>query len=214
MTIKKNPKNNISPKPDRNYSLIKAIQQEKEYKHNVLQRDTAVRKFLINECKVTNSRDVIPGQLISFNYFKPKYKDELEYYDAMPMTIFFGVFESKEGRRVLGFNLHYYPPRIRYKIMNRILEIWKPMYFKAWNEGLKKDLNYFNYVWLTEQLEKIGLSFGVRMYIPELITQIRVVPPKFWSKAVFTEGVFKKKTRQIILNYWKKFTLKETQTTS
>jgi hypothetical protein len=214
MASKTNSKNNISPKPDRNYSLIKAIRQEKEYKHNVLQRDVAVRKFLISECKVTSPQDAIPGQLISFNYLKPKYKDELEYYDAMPMTIFFGVFKSKEGRRVLGFNLHYYPPRIRYRIMDRILEIWKPMYFKVWNEGLKKDLNHFDYVWLTEQLEKIGLSFGVRMYIPELIAQIRVVPPKFWSKAVFTEGVFKKKTRQMILNYWKKFTLKETQTTS
>ena len=197
-----------SKSPNKNYSLIRDIRLEKEYKSNVKRRDTDIRKMLTNECAVTGPKDIMPGQLVSFNYLSPKLKKELEYYDAMPVTIFFGVFNTDEGRRVIGFNIHYYPPRIRYQIMDRIMEIWKPMYLKTWNDGISEDLKFFNYNWLMEQLDKVGLSFGVRMYIPSLIAQVRVVPPKLWSKAVFTEGVFKKKTRDAILNYWKNFAQK------
>ena len=196
-------------KPDKNYSLIRAIRQEKEYKHNNLQRDKAIRKIIMNECELSHPADAIPGQLLSFNYFTPKFKEELKYYDAMPVTIFFGAFNTDEGRRIMGFNIHYYPPQIRYQIMDRIMEIWKPMYLKVWNEGISKDLRNFDYVWLKEQLDKVGLGFGVRMYIPELIANVRIIPPKYWSKAVFTEGAFKKSTRGAIMNYWKNFTRKD-----
>lgn len=198
-------------KLDRGYSLIKAIRHEKEYKSNIQRRDDVVRKLLLNECRLSGPKDAIPGQLISFNYLQPRYKEELEYYDAKPMTIFFGVFQTKEGKRVIGFNIHYYPPKIRYKIMDRIFEIWRPMYAQAWEDGLRRELRYFDYAWLVEQLEKIGLTFGVRAYIPEIMAQVRVVPPKLWSKAVFTEGAFRKRSRQNILNYWKNFAPGENQ---
>lgn len=201
------PKSNTE-KPDKNYSLIREIRKEKEYKHNTTQRDAAIRKYITNECEVTGPKNIMSGQLVSFNYFEPKTKEELEYYDAMPVTIFFGVFNTDEGKRVIGFNIHYYPPRIRYQIMDRIMEIWKPMYLKVWDSGITHELQHFEYRWLMDQLEKVGLSFGVRMYIPSLIAQVRVIPPKMWSKAVFTEGVFKKRTRVAVLNYWKNFTRK------
>ena len=40
------------------------------------------------------------------------------------------------------------------------------------------------------------------MYVPNLMRNMKIVPFKNWSKAVFTEGVFKKKTRDAILKYW------------
>lgn len=192
-------------KPNKNYSLIREIRQDDLYKSNVSRRDSVARKIIEEECNVTGPKDAIPGQLISFNYFEPKWKEELEYYDAKPVTIFFGVFNTKDGQRIMGFNIHYYPPRIRFQIMDRIMEIWKPMYMKVWDEGLKGDLSHFDYKWLQMQLEKAGLGFGVRMYIPSLTGSIKVIPPRLWKKAVFTEGVFKKKTRELILDYWKKF---------
>ena len=194
-------KTNKDTKPDKNYSLIREIRKEKIYKDNTRRRDTVARKA-INEMEVTGPADVMPGQLVSFNYFQPKTKEQLEYYDAMPVTIFFGVFNTEEGKRIMGFNIHYYPPRIRFQIMDRIMEIWKPMYMKCWNDGLQNDLTHFDYRWLQMQLENAGLGFGVRMYIPNLTGAMRVVPPRLWSKAVFSEGVFKKKTRELILKYW------------
>ena len=50
-----------------------------------------------------------------FDYFEPATEEDLEYYDAMPCTIFFGIIKTEEGPRVMGFNNHYYPPKIRFK---------------------------------------------------------------------------------------------------
>ena len=38
---------------------------------------------------------------------------------------------------------------------------------------------------------------------PKLMDKITPIPTKYWQKAVFTEGRFKKRTREAILNYWK-----------
>lgn len=193
-------------KPPKDYSLIKAIREEKLYKNNVGVRDTRVRKWVDENVETTARGSIMPGQLIMFNYFEPKTKEELEYYDAMPCTIFCSEFKTQEGQpRVLGFNLHYYPPKMRYIVADRIFSIFKPIYEKSWNTPLKKGMSYMQYKMLLEQLENQGLSFGVREYIPELMHDIRPIPPKDWSKAVFTEGRFKKRTREQILNYWRQW---------
>jgi hypothetical protein len=56
---------------------------------------------------------------------------------------------------------------------------------------------------LISQLEKAKLDFGIREYIPMLMAKVTPIPVSGWQKAVFTEGHFKKETRQQILNYWK-----------
>ncbi len=187
----------------KDFKLIKAIRAEKDYKSNVVRRDKNVRRYIDENYNVKGSPSVMPGQLVMFNYFEPATKEELEYYDAMPCTIFFGVVKTKNGPRVIGFNIHYYPPRIRYQVMDRIFEIFRPMYEKTWNEPLKKEVSYFNYKMLIDQLTKAQLDFGIREYIPNLMASVTPVPPKAWSKAVFTEGRFKKRTREQIMKYWK-----------
>ncbi len=201
-TKKPQPKTQQKSKVDKNYSLIREIHKEKYYKENVPRRNKEARKYIVNECPVVGLKSIIPGQLVSFDYFTPKTEEELEYYDARPVTIFFGVFDTKEGQRIMGFNIHYYPPRIRFQVMDRIMEIWKPMYQKVWDTGLSNKLMHFDYQWLQMQLENAGLGFGVRMYIPQLTKEVRVVPPKEWQKAVFTEGEFRKRTREAIMKYW------------
>lgn len=190
-------------KAPKDFKLIKAIRAEKDYKSNVVRRDKNVRRYIDENYNVEGHPSVMPGQLVMFNYFEPATKEELEYYDAMPCTIFFGVVKTKNGPRVIGFNIHYYPPRIRYQVMDRIFEIFRPMYEKTWNEPLKKEVSYFNYKMLIDQLTKAQLDFGIREYIPNLMASVTPVPPKAWSKAVFTEGRFKKRTREQIMKYWK-----------
>ena len=199
-------------KPAKDFQLIKQIRGKDQgdikgekflYKANQQVRDRRVRKFVAENVNVKGSQTILPGQLIMFNYFEPKTKEELKYYDAMPCTIFFGIVDTDKGRRVLGFNIHYYPPRIRYELMDRIFDIYKPLYLKSWNEPLKKEMSYFNYKQLIQQLQKAKLDFGIRMYIPELMHQITPIPPSVYAKAVFSEGHFKKETREQILKYWK-----------
>lgn len=191
-------------KPPRDFSLIKSIRKSKLYKSDVDKRDAAVRKWVKESVNKKSPNSIMPGQLIMFNYFEPATKEELEYYDAMPCTIFFNEFKTKTGEsRVLGFNLHYYPPKMRYVIADRIFSIFKPIYEKSWNTPIQTPMTYIQYKMLLQQLEEQGLSFGVREYIPNLIHNIQPIAPKDWSKAVFTEGRFKKRTREQILNYWK-----------
>ena len=200
-----------SPKPPKEYQLIKAIRGKKQkniegeaslYKANVKKRDARVRKYVEENLDKQNIRAILPGQLIMFNYFQPKTEQELEYYDAMPCTIFFGVRKTELGQRVIGFNLHYYPPRIRFMVMDRIFDIFKPFYLQDWDKALNNEIPDFNYKMIMKQLERAKLDFGIRQYIPELMRQIYPIPPKDWQKAVFTEGRFKKQTRDQILKYW------------
>jgi hypothetical protein len=192
-----------SNKAPKDFNMLKAIREEKDYKSNVLRRDKNVRKYVDENLAVAGKGSILPGQLIMFNYFEPATKDKLEYYDAMPCTIFFGIVNTKNGKRVIGFNIHYYPPRIRYQLMNRIYEIFKPIYAKNFNTPLDSKMDYFNYKMLISQLQKAKLDFGIREYIPNLMAKVTPIPVSAWSKAVLTEGHFKKETREQILNYWK-----------
>lgn len=200
---KQNDGKSKNEKPPKDFSLIKAIQGESLYKNNVIRRDKQVRKYVDENLDVKGNPSVLPGQLVMFDYFEPATEEDLEYYDAMPCTIFFGIANTKNGKRVIGFNIHYYPPRIRYQVMNRIFEIFKPLYLKSWNDPITKEISHFNYKMLVEQLQKAKLDFGIRMYIPKLMASVTPIPTKDWSKAVFTEGRFKKQTREAILKYWK-----------
>jgi hypothetical protein len=192
-----------SNKAPKDFDMLKAIRSEKDYKSNVKRRDINSRKYVDENLEVKGRTSVLPGQLIMFDYFEPATKDKLEYYDAMPCTIFFGIVNTKNGKRVIGFNIHYYPPRIRFQLMARIYEIFKPIYSKQFNTPLTEEMSYFNYKMLISQLQKAKLDFGIRKYIPMLMARFTPIPVSSWPKAVLTEGHFKKETREQILNYWK-----------
>jgi hypothetical protein len=190
----------------RRFSLMKEIKNHPLYAKS--NRDKKARTMVdeykeSRKDKITSKNNITPGQLVMFKYLNPKTKEELEYYDAAPCTIFFGIFNSKEGKRVLGFNVHYFPPQLRYRIMDRIYEMYKPVYRKYFETGMTKELDGFDYKYLTDELERQNLSFAVRMYIPQLIGDTYIVPPKMWPTAMMTEGWFKKETRAAIMNYFK-----------
>ena len=191
----------------KDFSIWKEVKKHPLYK--ISNRDKKARAMIDeyreeNKPKLKSKNFIIPGQLVLFKYLNPKTQEELEYYDASPCTIFFGTFNSSQGKRVLGFNVHYFPPLLRYKIMDKIFRMYTPVYKKYFETGLPKDLDAFDYKYLTDELERQNLSFAVRMYIPQLIGDTYIVPPKMWPTALMTEGWFKKETRAAIMNFFKK----------
>ena len=90
-----------SNKAPKNFNMLKAIREERLYKANVKRRDATARKFVDENYDIKGKPAILPGQLIMFNYFEPKTKEELQYYDAMPCTIFFGIVNTKNGKRVI-----------------------------------------------------------------------------------------------------------------
>lgn len=185
-----------------NYTLMEDIKSSPMY--GKVNRDPFARQVIEANCQQSPHNRIVPGQLVLFEYFEPKTKDKLEYYDASPCTIFFGVFNSKQGRRILGFNIHYYPPKMRYAIMDKIFKIYRPVYTKYFTTGTTKEIDAFDYSYLITALRRQGLEFGVREYIPSLIGKTWMIPPNQWQVAVFTEGWFKKKTRAAIMKFWRK----------
>lgn len=188
------------------FNLLKSVKENKLYK--ISNRDKKARAIIDDYQKndksaKTSKNLIVPGQLVLFKYLAPKTLEELEYYDASPCTIFFGIFNSSEGKRVLGFNVHYFPPALRYIIMDKVFEMYKPVYRKYFESGLSRDIDAFDYRYLVDELERHNLSFAVRMYIPSLIGDTCIIPPKLWTDAMFTEGWFKKETRARIMQLYK-----------
>ena len=193
----------IKESADAKYKLISDIKKSPLYGKSG--RDAVARKWIEDNCEKAHKRKILPGQLIMFNYFEPKTKEDLEYYDAMPCTIFFNVVDTSQGKRVLGFNIHYYPPKMRYQIMNKIFEIYRGVFVKYFSVPNTSAVDAFDYRILIQQLDKANLGFGVRMYIPELIGDPYIITANKWQVAVFTEGNFKKKTRTQIMTFWSKW---------
>lgn len=195
----------------KNFDMMKdGIQASPLYKANMERRVKMAPRIIRENCEKIGGSKIVPGQMIYFNYFEPKTKEELEYYDATPCTIYFSNYQSINGLRIIGFNLHYYPPRIRYRVMSLIYKLFRPMFDQTWDDGPDAAMPYFDYQYIIDTLDKYNLGFGVRMYIPSLITDARLVPTKWIPTALFTEGNFKKRTREQIMHYWQNWNMKET----
>ena len=132
------------------YTLMKDIKSSPMY--GKTNRDPYARQLIDDNCQKVPRNKIVPGQLVLFEYFDPKTKDKLEYYDASPCTIFFGVFRAKQGKRIIGFNIHYYPPRLRYAIMDKIFKIYKPVYTKYFTTGTTREIDAFDYAYLVSNL--------------------------------------------------------------
>lgn len=188
----------------KNFNLYEDIKKSPLYKKSFSKRDVLARDFLkSNTARATNGTKTVPGQMLIFHYFNPITKDELEYYDASPCTIFFGVYNSNQGKRIIGFNIHYMPPRTRWRIVDEIFKMYRPIFLKYFETGIDREIDAFDYQYIMEELEKRKLSFAVRQYDPKRMANVHNIQPSCYTAACYTEGWFKKQTRQQILNHWK-----------
>ena len=177
--------------------------------HPLAKKPTAIRSKLafreLIRALTPTKKYCLPGQVVLFKYNEPKYKDELEYYDATPFCIFFGITRTKDNNiREIAFNLHYFPPYARMKIMNAVFEVYRAYYEKYFNESPNKPNKYINYDVLKRMLKKQKIGFGLRMYIPVLRKQTYVLPTKMIPTGCFTEGHFNGATLANIRAYWRK----------
>lgn len=150
---------------------------------------------------------LLPGQFVIFGYPEPKYKEELEFYDATPMILSIGITRTDDGViREVGLNLHYFPPRIRMRILNTTYELFKSHFQKCFNDAPNKPASFINYKALKAVLKRNAkVAFGIKMYIPVLRGNTYVLPTKLIPTAFFTEGHFHKATLMQVQKYWRQF---------
>ena len=218
--IKKSEHNTFGHTPNLN-DLVNKIYDPDEIKefemneaiesHPLVERPTSIRSkmaysALFKQIKPTK-KYLLPGQIVLFHYSEPKYKEELEYYDASPLTLFCGITRTADGNiREVGINLHYYPPFTRIRVINAIYEHFKPYFDKNFNDINGKPNTWISYSavkHLAKSSSKIG--FGVKMYIPVLRGASYVLPTRLVPTACFTEGHFSKATLQQIFHFWRSF---------
>lgn len=194
------------PDEIKNYQLDEAINN-----HPLVKRPTAIRsklayKEIIHNTKPTK-KYLLPGQVVLFHYAEPKFKEELEYYDRTPFTLFLGITRTKDGNiREVGLNLHYYPPYARARILNHTYEVFKPYFDKNFNDVTGKPNTFISYDRLKHLMRNnLKIAFGIKMYIPVLRQASWVIPTRLLSTAMYTEGHFSKASLQQIFHFWRQF---------
>lgn len=188
------------------YNITEAINN-----HPLAKRPTNVRsklayKEILSNLKPTK-RYLLPGQCVVFEYLEPKFKEELEYYDRTPFTLFLGITRTKEDTiREIGLNLHYFPPFTRARILTQTYNAFKPYFKKYFNEASTKPNTVISYDALKHIMKTNSkIAFGIKMYVPVLRSKSFVLPTKYLSTAFYTEGHFSKATLGQIFRFWRQF---------
>lgn len=124
--------------------------------------------------------------LFIFEYKNPKFKGTsvLPWFDEHPLIISLGPVVTNQGVRNLGFNLHLLPPRIRLIVICAIFEMYKKLY--RYQVFYKQDKPVqIHYKQIVKALERFGVKFCIRMYIPARMNKVVRFPIKEWHKAIF-----------------------------
>lgn len=194
--------------PSRKFDLQKAVKTNPLAKRPPVERTQTAWKAIIRECD-KGKPVLLPGQICAFRYDDPLHKEDLSYYDAAPLVIFFGHFKTKDGKtRELGFNLHYFPLVVRKVILGKFYTFFYKDFQKNFEKGSHQAISNFNYKHLRQimkVLKKNKCDFAVREYAAEQRKKTYLIPPRLYSTAIYTEGDFQKKTRDNIFRFWKSF---------
>ncbi len=196
---------------NKNYSLLEAIKRNPIYsiKNRVGRHNRAI---LFIKDKLTmhpKNRPILVGTMVTFRYLDPKYKDKLDYYDSFPLVIILGYAEGVNKQQLeMGLNLHYFPPDIRYKVLDTIYKMYERIYDKARREGVAKAFN-INYKTIMAGLKKYKPEFALRSYIPSRRSKTFEIPVNHWESAIFIEPKFKKKGTAFIHRMHSKFKTKK-----
>ena len=169
-------------------------------------RSKLAYKFIMENQNIT-AKYLLPGQICMFSYNDPKTKDELEYWDKTPLTLFFGAFRTKNGDiREIGLNLHYYPPFTRRKILVKVYETFKSYFQKCFNHPQHKPNMFMDYKTLKHLIGRDSkIAFGVKEYVPMLRGITYVIPTKMLPIAFYTEGHFSRATIMQVQQFWRQF---------
>lgn len=190
----------------KDFRMDEAIKNNPLHSKSVNMRSMLAYKEILNNIKPT-SKYLLPGQVCCFYYDEPKYKDQLDYYDKTPLTLFIGLIRTKDNTiREVGINLHYFPPFMRARVLNTLYEIFKDHFEKCFNEAPKKPYTFISWKSLKHLLKhNAKIAFAVKMYVPVLRGKTYVIPTRLLPIAHYTEGHFSKASLAQIQHFWRTF---------
>lgn len=148
-----------------------AVEWYKKYKKD---KDVQMRREFMKQ-----------GHLYIFDYRDPKYKDVLDFYDRQPLVLCLGQTHSVEySKNNIGINLHLLPPAVRRIVL---FEVWK-MFSTSFKRNMyTDDTKQVRVDWklIKKPLEKYGVDFAIRSYIPPRQKSIIEFRYEDWAKAIW-----------------------------
>ena len=134
---------------------------------------------------------VLPGNMYLFMY-DPKTADKLPYYDTVPVVVPF----RKVPDGFYGLNLHYLPPMLRMRLLDRMMELVD-------DESMTEQTRMM-VTWrlLNNTARYPGVNVCVKRYLYDQIgSRIMRVFPKDWRKTIMLPiDNFEKLSRNAVFN--------------
>lgn len=191
------------------YSLKKEIEKYvREPKPSVRSMRWLYREVFKNPTDYRFTKKLLnQGMLYTFHYFNPKYKGTsvLPWFDKYPLVLSLGPVVTKEGIRNIGLNLHLLPPKVRIIVLCYIFEYHKKLY--RYQIYYNKPISAVPVSWqqLVKPLLKYGITFCIRMYIPNRMASIVQFKLEDWYRAVFVPSrAYDGIRAQQLIKEWKK----------
>lgn len=109
--------------PGNPFERIRYSEQDQENSYRWFQNQVRTLRNigpsrLMRESSDLMRKNIYPGGLYLF-FYNPKTKEDLPYYDTAPLV--FPYAKTKDG--FMGYNLHYLPPILRFKVMGSLMNI-------------------------------------------------------------------------------------------
>ena len=138
--------------------------------------------------------DVDIGGLYLFKY-DPKWKEELPYYDTLPLVF---PFAPAEGG-FLGLNLHYLPYGARFKLMSALIDLT----IEVSDPKKRKEISW---ALLSRSSKFVGVEACVKHYLSDHVqTQFLSIPLEEWlSAAMLPVERFKKASKEEVFRQSRK----------
>jgi len=112
--MEKNPFDDLRIKPEQVDNSIKWFRTQ--INNLSAARSLSIQSLMRQEDYLTKT--LRPGRLYLY-FYDPKFKDSLPYYDTVPLVYPY----RKTSQGFIGYNLHYLPPVIRFKLMGVLTNI-------------------------------------------------------------------------------------------
>lgn len=117
MATKKTPHQDLFEKNRYDITAVKKSQAWFAQQVTLLAKKRITPNQVVNNNPANNKSVITPGKMYMF-FYDPKTKDTLPYYDKFPLVFPFAA--TPDG--FIGLNLHYLPHKLRFTLMDRLLQ--------------------------------------------------------------------------------------------
>lgn len=166
---------------------------------------------------ISNLNEIKVGNIYTFEYKEPKYKDVLDFYNTRPNILLVKTWYCENTKNYLadGINLNFIPSDIRTVILDLVYKYFKKHYNKEGYKNKPKGvITNFGGIYtllqvILKNLTVSGFEFAYRRYIFDIINEMQHIHVPYWKDVALFEskeivGAYSWEVFELYQNYIKK----------